>query len=336
MEGRFIKNAMDVKDIAGASPSKPKVRKKVYNAIDYTDVNIHKRSYITNKEESVFKGKPLPSVVKKFTSIRSDDRKSRKEPLMGEYLTRPKIKSEATKKTQGEKVNGINFKAKAFKRESLTNREGTRMDKCLTETVKEDLIEKKMAKNDEQIILHGGNKINQEIVNDETNKDINSSTEVNPTNNIKEEVDESKQNPKKTIRDKSNPSSKEMLTDIRDTEQTSNKTEELSNKKTFCNMLKKRTTINTNPQSKLLERLISPSNSNIKKARYGPNYESQSQFNSDRTKRPAVQSSDSLAANYKNITSKQKFTPYIGKTIVYKNLKKRCGGLVTFTYYSPK
>eukprot|EP01022_Parablepharisma_sp_SALTPOND_P012652 TRINITY_DN1630_c0_g1_i1.p1 TRINITY_DN1630_c0_g1~~TRINITY_DN1630_c0_g1_i1.p1 ORF type:complete len:486 (-),score=43.75 TRINITY_DN1630_c0_g1_i1:3806-5263(-) len=52
-EPKFIRDAMDVKDIEGTKPRPPKERNKLYNAIDYTDVNGSKRKFLIRRESEV-------------------------------------------------------------------------------------------------------------------------------------------------------------------------------------------------------------------------------------------------------------------------------------------
>lgn len=50
-EGRsFIRDSLNIADIEGARPAKPRERSKLYNAMDYTDVNVRKHQLILPKE----------------------------------------------------------------------------------------------------------------------------------------------------------------------------------------------------------------------------------------------------------------------------------------------
>ena len=53
---RFIRDHMNIKDIEGATVSKPRIRSTLYNSIDYTDVNGPKRRFVIIRKDSDFEG----------------------------------------------------------------------------------------------------------------------------------------------------------------------------------------------------------------------------------------------------------------------------------------
>lgn len=56
-ERRFIRDSMNVTDIEGARPQRLRERTKLYNAIDYKDVNGQKKKFVIVKQEVNFDGK---------------------------------------------------------------------------------------------------------------------------------------------------------------------------------------------------------------------------------------------------------------------------------------
>lgn len=370
MEGKFIRDAMDVRDIAGASPRKPKIRAVAYNSIDYSDVNVGKGVGITSKQESVFRGKPLPAVAKRCASAQVHGT-SRQNPLRREdKCAEPKTKPETAKSSKVKPgMNGIlasNYVSKAPRKVkgSCVNG-GDAADEYFTEKSKKPKAKLKLkgspskgkanhsskeqnlmaAKGDEadnnSIKLHGGNAPNTA----ENKPDPNEAAKDVP-NSMKEEQGVSATNgetikQEKAAEEAEIPLSEEGLSsparNNADTTQecTSAQRLDLSAKKA-ANKAARYTLLgsfNNSSQAKMLERLVAASISSTRKDRHGTAHECQSQASDRKTNLLSAHSVNSLSSNPK---AKERFVPYVGKSIVYKNLERRCGGVVTLTYYSPK
>eukprot|EP00826_Nyctotherus_ovalis_P065785 TRINITY_DN9681_c0_g12_i2.p1 TRINITY_DN9681_c0_g12~~TRINITY_DN9681_c0_g12_i2.p1 ORF type:complete len:527 (-),score=149.59 TRINITY_DN9681_c0_g12_i2:85-1665(-) len=98
-ERKFIRDSMNITDIEGAHPQKPRERNRLYNAIDYKDVNGERRKFVIEKKEVNLEGvgerrrrsnETIEERVKKIKGV------GRKEQLILKQHSRSKGNSEAT------------------------------------------------------------------------------------------------------------------------------------------------------------------------------------------------------------------------------------------------